>query len=174
MANEPDTGRHPSAALPDAAAQMTAKISAAHKQETSTQQKLVDHFTWLAGKPGFVLVLACVMVGWGAGNIAAAHLGHKAIDPPPFVLLQGVMTMVTLLIASVILSTQRREDQLVSHRSQLELELIISSDQKSSKIIELLEEARRDNPAIANRIDDQAVAMSEPADTLAVLKAIKS
>jgi hypothetical protein len=57
---------------------------------------------------------------------------------------------------------------------QLILELIISNDQKCSKVIELLEESRRDNPVMANRVDDQAVAMSEPSDALAVLKAIKA
>ena len=46
-------------------------------------------------------------------------------------------------------------------------------DQKLSKVIELLEEVRRDNPAIPDRIDDQATAMSSPADTRAVLDAIK-
>lgn len=158
----------------DAIAETTAQISAAHKQETTTQQKFVDRFSAFALQPAFVMLLACALLAWIAANLAAVHLGHKAVDPPPFIWLQGSVTMGTLLVASLILTTQRREDELTSHRSQLILELIISNDQKSSKIIELLEEARRDNPAIADRVDDQAEAMSEPADTLAVLNAIKS
>ncbi len=157
----------------DSISQMTAHISAAHKQETTTPQKLVDQFTALVGQPVFVLALAGTILAWIAANVAAAYLGYKAVDPPPFIWLQGGITTGALLVASLIITTQRREDQLTSHRAQLILELIIYNDQKCSKIIELLEEFRRDNPVIADRIDDQAKAMSAPSDTLAVLKAIK-
>jgi hypothetical protein len=46
-------------------------------------------------------------------------------------------------------------------------------DPKLSKVIELLEEGRRDNPSIADRVDDEAAAMSVPSDARAVLDAIK-
>ena len=84
-----------------------------------------------------------------------------------------MITTGTLFIAVLILTTQRREDQLANHRLQLILELTILNDQRSSKIIELLEEIRRDNPEIFDRVDDTAAAMSVPSDTLAVLEAIK-
>lgn len=151
----------------------TAHIRAAHKEETSTQQRLVDRFTTLIGQPLFVVVLATILLIWIAANVSATHFGYRAADPPPFFWLQGTITMGTWLVASLILMTQRREDQLSSHRMQHVLELIISTDQKCSKVIELLEESRRDNPTMANRVDDQAAAMSEPSDALAVLKAIK-
>ncbi len=73
----------------------------------------------------------------------------------------------------LILVTQRREDQLASHREQLTLELGILSEQKAAKIIELLEELRRDMPHVRDRVDEEAVAMSAPADPEAVLNAIK-
>lgn len=165
---------NPQPQLTESIARATAEISAAHKQETSAPQQLVDQFTALAGQPVFVVALAVAILAWIATNIAATRLGYRAIDPPPFTWLQGTITTGTLLIASLILTTQRREDQLSSHRSQLILELTILNDQKCSKIIELLEEVRRDNPAIVDRIDDQAAAMSAPSDTLAVLEAIKA
>ncbi len=54
------------------------------------------------------------------------------------------------------------------------LELVILSEQKTAKIIELIEELRRDDPHIRNRLDDEATALSAPAEPQAVLKAIKS
>jgi uncharacterized membrane protein len=161
------------AELSASGAQATAYIRAAHREETSAQQKLVDRFTSYIGQPAFVITLAVALLTWITANVTAALLGYKAVDPPPFFWLQGTITMGTWLIASLILMTQRREDELTSHRMQLVLELIISNDQKCSKVIELLEESRRDNPSMVNRIDDQALAMSEPSDALAVLKAIK-
>lgn len=133
----------------------------------------MDRLTALVGRPGFVAGLAVAILGWITTNLLAARLGHHPADPPPFVWLQGAITTAALFIAALILTTQRRQDQLADHRSQLILELTILNDQKSAKIIELLEEVRRDNPAITDRVDHQAVAMSKPSDTQAVLGAIK-
>jgi uncharacterized membrane protein len=154
-------------------AQATAHIKAAHREETSAQQKWVDRFTTLIGQPVFIITLVVVLLVWIVTNVITPRLGYRAVDPPPFFWLQGTITMGTWLVASLILMTQRREDQLTSHRMQLALELIISNDQKCSKVIELLEESRRDDPSIADRVDSQAAAMSEPSDAIAVLNAIK-
>ena len=72
-----------------------------------------------------------------------------------------------------ILSTQRRDDELASHRDQLTLELAILSDRKVAKVIELLEELRRDDPSLRKRVDHAAVEMSASADPQTVLDAIK-
>lgn len=128
--------------------------------------------TAFVGWPGFVGVLVAAVLVWIAANLMAGRLGGGPIDPPPFDGLQTVVSVGALLVAALILTTQRREDQLASRRAQLALELLILNDQKTSKIIELLEEGRRDNPAIADRVDNQADAMSIPSDTGAVLDAI--
>lgn len=151
----------------------TAQLHAEHKQETSALQQTVDRLTAFVGRPGFVAGLAVAIFGWIVANLLAGSLGYRPPDPPPFTWLQGAITTAALFVAALILTTQRRQDQLAGHRSQLTLELTILNDQKSAKIIELLEEVRRDNPAIADRIDHQAIAMSTPSDTLAVLGAIK-
>jgi uncharacterized membrane protein len=73
----------------------------------------------------------------------------------------------------LILATQQREYQLAKLREQLTLELAILSEQKTAKVIQLLEESRRDNPLIRNRVDQEAEAMAQPADPQSVLDAIK-
>ena len=73
----------------------------------------------------------------------------------------------------LILATQRREDQLGQRRELLLLELAILSEQKTAKVIQLLEEFRRDSPLIHNRVDQEAAAMAQPADPQSVLDAIK-
>ena len=154
-------------------AQATAQLHAEHRQETTALQQAMDRVTAIVGRPGFVAALAAAVVAWIGMNLLVARLGLKAPDAPPFPWLQGVSSTVGLLVASLILTTQRREGQLDGHRSQLTLELAVVSDQKLSKIIELIEEIRRDNPAILDRVDVEATAMSTPADTRAVLEAIK-
>ena len=81
--------------------------------------------------------------------------------------------LLALYVTVLILTTQRREDQLAGYREQLTLELAILSEQKSAKIIALLEEMRRDSSSLTNRVDEEAVAMAVAADPQAVLDAIK-
>ena len=73
----------------------------------------------------------------------------------------------------LILATQQREYHPSQLREQLILELAILSEQKTAKVIQLLEETRRDNPLIRNRVDQEAEAMAQPADPQSVLDAIK-
>ncbi len=173
MSITPDPGSAQSAVAAREIAEATARLHAEHKQETGALQQAVDRLTALVGRPSFVAGLAFAILGWITANLLVGRLGYRPADLPPFAWLQGAITTAALFIAALILTTQRRQDQLADHRSQLILELTILNDQKSAKIIELLEEVRRDNPAIADRIDHQAVAMSKPSDTLAVLGAIK-
>ena len=65
------------------------------------------------------------------------------------------------------------EDQLAQLHEQLNLELANLSEQKTAKVIQLLEESRRDNPLIRNRVDQVAEAMAQPADPQSVLDAIR-
>ena len=52
------------------------------------------------------------------------------------------------------------------------LELAILSEQKIAKVIQLLEESRRDNPVLRNRLDPEAETMGRAANTQSVLNAI--
>lgn len=149
--------------------QTTARLRIAHRLESGPLQHAVDRVTAVIGAPGCVVVLTVAIAAWIAGNLAMA----RPIDPPPFFAMQGLTSAGALVVACLILTTQRREDKLADHRSQLILELSVSNDQKIAKIIALIEESRRDNPAITNRVDDQATTMSTPSDATQVLQAIR-
>ena len=136
-------------------------------------QRAVDRVTGVIGRPESIVYIVVGIGLWIVGNLLAIRQGFRPVDAPPFAWLQGALAASAVLIATLILTTQRREDQLAGHRSQMILELAVLTDQKLSKVIELLEEGRRDNPALRDRVDGQAVAMSTPADTRAVLDAIK-
>jgi len=110
---------------------------------------------------------------WVAGNSVALARGVRPWDVSPFGWLQTVLGSMAFFVALIILATQRRADHLAEHREQLTLELAILSEQKSAKIISLLEEMRRDNPLLKNRVDEEAAAMAVAADPQAVLDAIK-
>lgn len=153
--------------------QAIARLHADHYEQATPLQRAVDRLTAHAGRPQFVAVLTLLLVAWMGFNTLLLVLGHQPLDEPPFFWMQGLVGLAALGMTTLILSTQRREDQLATHREQLTLELAILSEQKAAKIIQLLEELRRDTPDIHNRLDPQATAMSAPTDPQAVLDAIK-
>ena len=150
-----------------------ARLHAEQQGEATTSQRLVERLTAGAGRPRSLIALTALMVGWMAAHLVVTALGHRAWDEPPFAWLQGATGIAALYMTILILVTQRREDLLASHREQLTLELGILSEQKAAKIVGLLEELRRDLPHVRDRVDEEALAMSAPADPEAVLNAIK-
>jgi len=154
-------------------AQTTAQLRADHRNDASALEQELERLSAVVGWSGFVVALAAAIVIWLIANLAMARIGLKPLDPPPFVGLQVVASAGALLMAALIFSTQRRDSQLDSHRDELVLELSVLTDQKVSKIIELLEEHRRDNPVLEDRVDSQAEAMATPTDAQAVLEAIR-
>jgi len=154
--------------------QAIARLHAAHRARATPLQRIVDRATARAGRPSFVALLTVLVVAWIALNYAMVAIGRTPLDEPPFFWLQGVVALTALYMTVLILTTQRREDELTAHREQLTLELAILSDQKSAKIIALLEELRRDHPHIHDRDDAEAEALATPADPDAVLEAIQN
>ena len=150
-----------------------ARLHAEHHRNATTLQRIVDRLTAFVGRPRFIGLLTAGAMLWVGGNLVSEALGKAALDPPPFAWFDGVVSLGALYITILILTTQRREDQLAQHREQLTLELAILSEQKTAKVIELLEEMRRDSPSLRNRVDEEAAAMSLPADPQSVLEAIK-
>jgi uncharacterized membrane protein len=149
------------------------RLNAEHRRDATPLQRAVERLTTMLGRPGILGVLTIIVALWVGVNLLAAAFGYRAVDPPPFSELAGAVSLASLYMVVLILATQRREDQLAQHREQLILELALLSEQKTAKVIELLEEFRRDNPLIHNRVDQQADAMAQPADPQQMLDAIK-
>ena len=154
--------------------QAIAHLRAEHDQRATPLQRSVDGFTARVGSPGFLVLLTILVVLWIVMNSLLITLGKKPIDEPPFFWMQGTVALAALYMTALILTTQRRENELANHHEQLTLELAILSEQKAAKIIALLEELRQDHPEIHDGVDHQATEMSEPADPQSVLAAIKN
>ena len=137
-------------------------------------QRAAEYLTRLIGRPVFLVSLALGIALWVAGNLAAHVLFRRALDPPPFNALESAASVFALLATVLILSTQRREDELADRRERLTLHLAILTEQKTAKAIELLEELRRDAPTLRDRHDHQAAAMAEAAGPQTVLDAIEA
>jgi uncharacterized membrane protein len=157
----------------DETVRAVARFHSAHEAEAGVLQRAIERLTRRAGRPAFVAALTLLIGSWIALNLALMAFERQPIDEPPFIWLQGAVALTALYMTVLILTTQRREDKLAGLRDQLTLELSILSEQKSAKIIGLLEELRRDAPNISDRPDEHADELSTPADPNAVLHALK-
>ena len=140
-----------------------------HYRSAPWLQRSIDRLTALAATPAALVALSVGVVLWVG---VTALVSRRGVDQPSYQWLEVTASCAALLVAVLILVTQRREDQLAERRGQLTLELAILADKKSAKIIALLEELRRDHPHVVDRHDQVSADMATPVDVPAVLAAI--
>jgi uncharacterized membrane protein len=158
----------------DKAVRSVTQLHSEHRGRATSQQRAVNRIAAAMGRPWFSATLACAVAVWIAGNSIAGMGGLQAVDPPPFAWLEVVATLFSLFAVMLLLVAQKHEDELNAHRDTLTLELAILTEHKIAKVIQLLEELRRDSPHVQDRDDLQAEQMAEPADAGIVLAAVRA
>ena len=175
MDNAPEDA-HPEAELPPSVNENIGTIAefyARHEDHVSATQKVVEKTALFLGSPGYVFANVVFIVCWIAGNLLAADAGWTQVDEPPFFWLQGVVGLNAFIISTTVLIRQNRMSRLADRHAHLDLQVNLLTDEKSSKIIALLEELRRDMPGVRNKTDHEAEELAKPADARAVLSAIE-
>ena len=148
-------------------------LHAEHHERATASERFVDEATSLISRPASIAALILIIALWSGTNVALPVLGIKPFDAPPFPWLMDGITTAALLIAALIVTAQRRANQLADLREQMTLELGLLTEQKAAKIIALLEELRRDSPQVPDRVDHEAREMATRADPEAVRGAIE-
>jgi uncharacterized membrane protein len=157
----------------DETVQAIARLHIDHRRGSTGLQRTVERLTRFFSRPRAAGLLAAGVALWIAVNLGLGFAGHTPFDPAPFNGLQSLASVGALFMTVFILVTQRREDELSELREQLTLELAMLSEHKTAKLIELVEELRRDMPNVRNRPDAEAASLSRPADPEAVLEVLK-
>ena len=150
-----------------------AQIHADHHLKRTAMERFMDNWTARLARPPVLAGVVCAVVLWIALNLLAPLVGYAIVDAPPFPWLFEALTFLGLVMGILILSTQRRADQLAELREQMTLELASVTERKVAKVIELIEELRRDSPTLKNRTDPEARQMSVRTSPGEVLIAIK-
>ena len=136
-------------------------------------QLLIERISGFFGSPAyfaFALAFICLWMlvnGWGA------HAGWHPIDEPPFFWLQGLVSSNALLLTVAVLIRQNRMAQVAEHRSHLDLQINLLSEQKVTKILQIVDELQRELTALRGRPDSEVAEMTKPADAHALMHAIK-
>jgi uncharacterized membrane protein len=136
-------------------------------------QAAVEKIALFLGSPSYVAANVVFILCWIAANLVAPDLGWPQLDEPPFFWLQGFVSVNAFIISSTVLIRQNRMSRLADHHAHLDLQVNLLTEEKSSKIIALLEELRHDLPNVSDKPDVEAHQMTKPADAKAVLSAIE-
>jgi uncharacterized membrane protein len=158
----------------DKAVRSVTQLHSDHRGRTTSSQRAVNRIAAVMGRPWFILLVGVGVTVWIAANSITSRLGLETIDPPPFPWLEIVASLFALFLVMLVLVAQKHEDDLNERRDTLTLELSILSEHKIAKVIQLLEELRRDSPHVEDRVDAQADQMAEPADAGSVLAAARA
>lgn len=171
-----DDASAPNAPLPPSVGENIGTISefyARHEQHVSATQRIVEKVALFLGSPSYVAANILFIVFWIVGNLMAPDMGWDQVDEPPFFWLQGFVSLNAFIISTTVLIRQNRMSVLADHHAHLDLQVNLLTEEKTSKIIEMLESLRRDLPGVRQQEDPEAEELAKPADPEQVLDAIE-
>ncbi len=142
------------------------------ERKVSRHQRLIEKATNNLGRPLSLYVIALFIILWILINDLHKSFGITAFDAPPFSWLQGIVSLSALVMTVLVLTTQARQEKLTEQRRHLDLQITLLTERKVSKIVELIEDLRRDLPSVKNHYDPEAQAMREPVDPHTALSSL--
>jgi uncharacterized membrane protein len=139
------------------------------QKKVGLSQRALENLSNFLERPLFLGLMLGFVALWMFGNNFAYNLGLKQIDPAPFYWMHLMLSLGALITATVVLIKQNRLTKLDEQRAHLDLQVNLLTEQKVTKIINLLEELRQDLPMVKDRHDAEAVALQQPTDPHVVL-----
>jgi uncharacterized membrane protein len=147
-----------------------------HARDAKGDHKLhrfLESIGYSVEKPYFVVFIVLFCAAWVVFNTMGKHFGFMPFDKPPFPWLQGVVSFGSLITATIVLTKQYRAAAREKRQNDLQLQLIMLTEQKVAKLIQLVEELRRDLPMIKDRHDPEAETLKNSPHAQTVLDVIE-
>jgi uncharacterized membrane protein len=149
------------------------EVQKRESEQRSPPHRFIDRISRIIGRPMYLFALFAIAASWIAANLLAPRWGLPAFDPLPFPLLDGLLSLAALVSTTVILIAQNRQTRIEQQHAHIALQVNLMTEQKVTKMIELMEELRRDLPMVKDRYDPQAASFAKETDALQVLTAIE-
>ncbi len=138
----------------------------------SDWQRRLEKISSFIGQPLFFGLILLFVLLWVLAITVLRSLQVPVFDPPPYHWLQGLLALAALLATVVVVSKQNRLGRLEEQRAHLDLKVNLLTEQKVAKLIDLIEELRRDLPDVRNRQDPAAQALQQPMNPAGVRAAL--
>jgi uncharacterized membrane protein len=145
------------------------------ESQLSGAQTLIEKISSFFGNPAYFAFVAAFIVLWVLANVWGLRAGWRHVDEPPFAALQGLVSSNALLLTIAVLIRQNRMARLAEHRAHFDLQVNLLTEQKVTKVLQLVDELRRELTELRHRPDAAAevAELSKPADAHALIHAIK-
>ncbi len=155
-------------------------IAEMQHRETS-QRTFQDHIaaalTDFSGSMAFVYIHALWFAIWFVLNLGIFHIpGITGFDPYPFGLLTLIVSLEAIFLSTFVLIAQNNLSAVSDKRAELDLHVNLLAEQKSAKILELLDKIGQEMDAVYDRFnyrpdaETQALKLSpEPNEVLEVI-----
>lgn len=153
--------------------EMIAALSAEQEERVGIHQRAIENITATVGRPSSLYSILAIVAIWVVYNSVASALGLRVLDPPPYFWLQGFVALGSLLMTTMVLTTQNRQSKLADRHAHLDLQMSLLAEQKAAKLIDLIEELRRDLPSVQDREDFVAQAMAKAVDPKEVVSVLE-
>ncbi|HEV7613549.1 MAG TPA: DUF1003 domain-containing protein [Steroidobacteraceae bacterium] len=153
--------------------ELLTKFEDVEDAQISGAQLLIERISAFFGSPAYFAFAVSFIILWMLVNGYGVHAGWRHVDPPPYFWLQGLVSSNALLLTVAVLIRQNRMAKVAAHRSHLDLQINLLSEQKVTKILQLVDELRRELTALRGRPDSQVDELTKPADAHAMMHAIK-
>lgn len=150
-----------------------AEIYEREEARVSGLQLSIERVSGFIGSPAYFACVVAFICVWIAANTWGARAGWTYYDEPPFFWLQGIVSSNALLLTIAVLIRQNRMAQLAQHRAHLDLQINLLTEQKVTKILQVIDDIRRELPMLRASEDREVSEMTKPADAGAILHAIK-
>ena len=153
---------------------MLASLYERENARISGTQLAIERISSFFGSPAYLIFAVAFVVLWVLVNLWGVNAGWEHVDEPPFFWLQGIVSSNALILTVAVLIRQNRMAQLAEHRAHLDLQINLLTEQKATKILQLVDELRSELPTLRGTNDAaDVVELTKPADAEAILDAIK-
>jgi uncharacterized membrane protein len=149
------------------------EVQKRESEQRSASHRFIDQVSRSIGRPLYLFGLLGFAGSWIGINVLAPRWGLPRFDPAPFPLLDGILSLAALVSTTVILIAQNRQTRIEQQHTHIALQVNLMTEQKVAKIINLIEELRRDLPMVKDRYDPQAASFAKETNALQVLNAIE-
>jgi len=107
-------------------------------RQLSTGERLSAVIAGFVGSIPFVVLQVAFLTIWVVANLAVVP-GMRPFDPEPFPLLWGIFTFEAVVMTAFVLIQQNTMNRRAEHRSHLDLQINLLSEQAATKVIQMLD-----------------------------------
>ncbi len=122
-------------------------------QQRTTAERVGDAIAGFAGSLYFVMLHIAWFTGWIAWNTLLASQALR-FDPYPFAMLDTIVAMEAILLASFILMRQSRISRRSDEREHLMLQMLLLTEKETTALLQI-------NRELAERLGMHAVAQNK-------------